>query len=579
MPTIQLQNPSGTVSTTGSLSTASDYSSMFGTSSAAVICGGNTAYGSYASGTKITRTELFNGSTWSGSGALNASRQSHGTAGTSSAGLAGGSGNSPVLNTCELFNGSAWSNAASGNFQAYGARYNFTMFGVQNAAMCFAGWNSSGDFQDSYRKMEFFNGTSWSVGATFFTNVNPNYYGSYGGVGTQNDALTFGGDTGSVVASCYYWNGSTWSARTSLPAIRSYLNGGAGTTSAAYCFGGYNNTAGTNTIYSHNGSTWSTSSATLTANSQYNSSCGSSASSLCQIGGNSSTSAAVATVNKFVAGDPSPLNVAEPVIANANIATLSAAEAGMVFTLVSGTGSTDNGSFSISGTNLNTLVDLDYETKNSYSIRINATNGTTTYQNVLVISVTDVAEAPTNITLSSNSIVENNSINDVIGTLAAVDQDGAPHTFSIVLGGSNFNISGNQLRASVVFDYETQTSYSVTVRATDSASLTYDKAFTINILNSLADDPIALDPVANSVKVLSSGAVIATVNGDPRVASISYNNQALVDGSIIKNSQNNQKFIKISGNYYSYTAIEITPKAEWSWSSGASSIWTILQNL
>ena len=38
------------------------------------------------------------------------------------------------------------------------------------------------------------------------------------------------------------------------------------------------------------------------------------------------------------------------------------------YTLVSGTGDTDNASFSISGANLLTNTALDYETKNSYSI-------------------------------------------------------------------------------------------------------------------------------------------------------------------------------------------------------------------
>lgn len=66
------------------------------------------------------------------------------------------------------------------------------------------------------------------------------------------------------------------------------------------------------------------------------------------------------------------------------------------FTLVSGAGATDNASFSIDGTNLNLNLAADYETKNSYSIRVRAGNGAgKTFEKALVISVTNVNEAPT----------------------------------------------------------------------------------------------------------------------------------------------------------------------------------------
>ena len=62
------------------------------------------------------------------------------------------------------------------------------------------------------------------------------------------------------------------------------------------------------------------------------------------------------------------------------------------YTLVSGTGDTDNASFSISGANLLTNTALDYETKNSYSVRIQTSDGTATYSKTFTISVTDVDE-------------------------------------------------------------------------------------------------------------------------------------------------------------------------------------------
>ena len=62
------------------------------------------------------------------------------------------------------------------------------------------------------------------------------------------------------------------------------------------------------------------------------------------------------------------------------------------YTLVSGTGDTDNSSFSISGANLLTNTALDYETKNSYSVRIQTSDGTATYSKTFTISVNDINE-------------------------------------------------------------------------------------------------------------------------------------------------------------------------------------------
>jgi len=103
------------------------------------------------------------------------------------------------------------------------------------------------------------------------------------------------------------------------------------------------------------------------------------------------------------------------------------------------------------------------------------------------VTVAAVADAPTNIALSSSSINENNSINDIIGAFSTTDPDaGDTHTYSLVSGtgstdNSSFNISGSNLRASAVFDYETKSSYSIRVRTTDSGGLYFEKQFTITI--------------------------------------------------------------------------------------------------
>lgn len=111
------------------------------------------------------------------------------------------------------------------------------------------------------------------------------------------------------------------------------------------------------------------------------------------------------------------------------------------------------------------------------------------------LNIAAVADAPTDITMSSQSIDENNSINDVIGAFSSVDPDGSgSYTYTLVSGtgstdNSSFNISGSNLRASEAFDYETKNSYSIRVRSTDAdGSGHFEKQFTITI-NDVAETP------------------------------------------------------------------------------------------
>src|SRR5204862_2154228 len=77
------------------------------------------------------------------------------------------------------------------------------------------------------------------------------------------------------------------------------------------------------------------------------------------------------------------------------------------FTLVTGTGDTDNASFQISGNTLQTNASFDFETKNSYSIRVQTDDGNGgTFQKQFTISITNVNEPPTDISLSNNNIDE-----------------------------------------------------------------------------------------------------------------------------------------------------------------------------
>ncbi len=187
-----------------------------------------------------------------------------------------------------------------------------------------------------------------------------------------------------------------------------------------------------------------------------------------------------------------PTTVVENAASGTTVGTLSATDADtgdtFTYTLVSGTGSTDNASFSISGATLRTAAVFDFETKSSYSVRVRVTDaGGLTFERALTITVTNVNEAPTAVALSANTVAENAASGTTIGTLSATDIDANDtFTYALVSGegstdNASFSISGTTLSTAAVFDFETKSSYSVRVRVTDAGGLTFERVLTITV--------------------------------------------------------------------------------------------------
>ncbi|MDB5334442.1 MAG: hypothetical protein JWN70_61 [Planctomycetaceae bacterium] len=187
-------------------------------------------------------------------------------------------------------------------------------------------------------------------------------------------------------------------------------------------------------------------------------------------------------------------DIAENNVPNATVGTLAATDpnAGDTFTfsLVVGAGSTDNGTFVISGNSLKISASTDFETRNNYSIRVRVTDqGGLAFEKPLTINVTNVFEAPTDISLSASSLIENNAPNASVGTLGASDSDaGSTFTFSLVGGAGSadngsFSVSGNSLRIIPVTNFGTQNSYAIRLRVTDQDGLVFEKPFVISVLS------------------------------------------------------------------------------------------------
>ncbi|MFN9614075.1 MAG: cadherin domain-containing protein, partial [Dolichospermum sp.] len=107
------------------------------------------------------------------------------------------------------------------------------------------------------------------------------------------------------------------------------------------------------------------------------------------------------------------------------------------------------------------------------------------------LQIIDVSEftnkAPTNLTLSTSTVAENQIIGTVVGNLTTTDPNtGDTFTYSLVTGdgatdNSLFTITNNQLKTNFVFDFEAKNSYSIRVRTTDQGELSLEKQLTIGV--------------------------------------------------------------------------------------------------
>jgi autotransporter-associated beta strand protein len=145
------------------------------------------------------------------------------------------------------------------------------------------------------------------------------------------------------------------------------------------------------------------------------------------------------------------------------------------YTLATGTGSTDNAAFNISGNQVRATASLDFETKSSYSVRIRSTDQDGLFtEKAFTITVIDVNEAPTAVLLSpaARSLPDSTSTAERFKLADITLTDDGLGTNSLSLSGSDagsFEIMGTELflRAGVKLDGLSKPAYAVTVEASD----------------------------------------------------------------------------------------------------------------
>lgn len=168
------------------------------------------------------------------------------------------------------------------------------------------------------------------------------------------------------------------------------------------------------------------------------------------------------------------------------------------YALVTGAGGDDNAQFSVEEDKLLLASVPDFEVDNSLSIRVRTTDSKNgIFEKAFTILISDINDAPTDLSISTTSINENNAPGDVIGLLTTEDQDeNDSFSYALVAGegdtdNSAFSVSGAQLIANVSFNFEEQDSYNVRIETTDSGGETFEKQFVITI-NDINDRPTAI---------------------------------------------------------------------------------------
>ena len=245
----------------------------------------------------------------------------------------------------------------------------------------------------------------------------------------------------------------------------------------------------------------------------------------------------------FADGESTTRSVAENTASGQNIGSaVSATDDDSDDTLTYSLEGTDAASFSIVSTSgqLQTNAALDYETKTSYSVTVKVTDDSGASNNsdsiTVTISITDANDSPvfTNGTTTTRSVAENTASGENIGEPIAATDDDSDDTLTYSLEGTDaasFSIvsTSGQLQTSAALDYETKTSYSVTVKVTDDSSESNNSdtiAVTINVTN--VSEGTITPPISDRTPAVRR-AIIAAIEGVNNASDVTAEHLAAIN--------------------------------------------------
>ncbi|MFM7042215.1 MAG: cadherin domain-containing protein, partial [Planctomycetaceae bacterium] len=179
---------------------------------------------------------------------------------------------------------------------------------------------------------------------------------------------------------------------------------------------------------------------------------------------------------------------------------------------------------------------LDFETKASYAVTVNVADtslsGSTPVTVNYALTVTNVNEAPSDITLSTTSVAENSPVGAILGSFTPSDPDaGDAFTYALVSGSGDtdnaaFTIVGRDLQIASKLNFEAKQTYFVRVRVTDAGGLAMEKALSITVTD-IADEPLLVERItppasgaygaARRVQFTVSLSEVVQVTGKPEI--------------------------------------------------------------
>ena len=231
----------------------------------------------------------------------------------------------------------------------------------------------------------------------------------------------------------------------------------------------------------------------------------------------------------------------------------------------------DGALFEVDGSNnlkLKSSVTADLEAKSSYSVTVNATDGTATTSKVFSISVGDVNEAPTLTVPTGGSVTEDAVASTITGSLTSSDPENATLTYlmpgktavegsysvtgtygTLVLNASTgaytytLNNSATAVQALGASSSKTET-FSVQVTDGSNTPTAQNLSFTIKGAN---DAPSSVALSSTSVVENSAGAVVGALSAsDAEGTAVTYTVAADGDGALFEVDGSNNLKLKSS---------------------------------
>ncbi|MGQ1946264.1 cadherin domain-containing protein [Geofilum sp. OHC36d9] len=234
----------------------------------------------------------------------------------------------------------------------------------------------------------------------------------------------------------------------------------------------------------------------------------------------------------------------ENVSANSSVGTFSTTDADAgdshTYSLVSGSGDTDNGSFYISGSDLHIIPSPDYETKNSYSFRIQTSDGTDSYSEAFTVYINNLDETPVITALQSFSVDEDAANASSVGTVLATDADAGTSFSAWTITAGNeaavfaFNASTGEITVddNTNLDYETTTSYTLTLTVSDGVNTSAAETVSINVTDINEATPVITALQSFSVdEDAANGGSVGTVLATDADAGTSFSAWTITAGN------------------------------------------------